>query len=231
MTNEAAVLLRNVHKKYLIADQAVHALRGVNLAIGRGKRVAITGKSGAGKSTLLHLIGTLDSPTSGQIVINGTDVGTMDDWSASMFRNSSIGFVFQMGNLLPEFNAIENVMMPGLIAGLKKEAVQERAEKLLSSVGLKDRVLHRPGELSGGEQQRVTIARALLMAPPILLADEPTGNLDQKTSSAVQEVLFNLCEEYKTTMLLVTHDLDLAQRAPGQLVMEDGEVVSGGNLL
>jgi lipoprotein-releasing system ATP-binding protein len=152
----------------------------------------------------------------------------MSDQDASDFRNSSVGFVFQMNNLLAEFSALENVMLPGLIAGAPKTAVADRAAKLLAAVGLGSRLQHRPGELSGGEQQRVAIARALIMAPPILLADEPTGNLDQKTSREIQELLINVCVANKVTMILVTHDLDLAKRLPAQVVMEDGRVVEGG---
>ena len=205
-------------------------LKKVDLKIPAGKIVSVTGKSGAGKSTLLHLIGALDKPTTGNVLLNGTDVSKVDDQTASSFRNKTIGFVFQMNNLLPEFSAIENVMMPGMIAGVKKAPVHERAKMLLDAVGLGERLNHRPGELSGGEQQRVTIARALLMAPPILLADEPTGNLDNKTSLEIQELLFKLAEQYKMTMLLITHDADLAARLPSRIVMEDGCIKEEGNL-
>jgi lipoprotein-releasing system ATP-binding protein len=223
-----SVELRDVRKVYKIGHEQVEALRGVNLRIPHGSVVAVIGKSGAGKSTLLHIIGTLDRPTSGQVVLNGTDVSHMSDQDASDFSNSSVGFVFQMNNLLAEFSALENVMLPGLIAGAPKTAVADRAAKLLAAVGLGSRLQHRPGELSGGEQQRVAIARALIMAPPILLADEPTGNLDQKTSREIQELLINVCVANKVTMILVTHDLDLAKRLPAQVVMEDGRVVEGG---
>ena len=222
------VVTSEVRKSYRIGDQEVEALRGVNLVIPPGSLVAVTGKSGAGKSTLLHILGTLDRPTSGQVFLDGTDVSRMSDQQASHFRNASVGFVFQMNNLLHEFSAVENVMLPGLIAGAQRPKVRERAVKLLSAVGLAARLEHRPGELSGGEQQRVAIARALVMAPPILLADEPTGNLDQKTSLAIQELLMHICRENQVTMLLVTHDPDLARRMPMQVVMEDGRVVDGG---
>lgn len=163
-------------------------------------------------------------------MLNGTDVSTMPDKIASHFRNCTIGFVFQMNNLLPEFSALENVIMPGLIAGMKRAELQERGAGLLAAVGLAAREKHRPGELSGGEQQRVAIARALLMSPPILLADEPTGNLDQKTSDAVETLLLELCQRHNVTMLLVTHDQDLAKRLPYQMVMEDGVIVDYGGL-
>ncbi len=224
----SGILLQDVRKVYTIAQQQVEALRGVDLDVKAGQIVAVTGKSGAGKSTLLHILGTLDRPSSGKVILAGTDVSTMPDKAASHFRNATVGFVFQMNNLLNEFSAVENVMLPGLIAGAPRAMVEERAEKLLGAVGLGQRTKHRPGELSGGEQQRVAIARALIMAPPILLADEPTGNLDQKTSLAIQELLMHICSENSVTMLLVTHDLDLAKRMPRQVVMEDGRIASGG---
>lgn len=223
-----AIELESVRKQYTIDSVAVEALRGVSLSIPEGAMVAVTGKSGAGKSTLLHVIGTLDLPTSGRVWINGVDVSTMNDAGLSRFRNRSVGFVFQMHNLLPEFSALENVMMPGIIAGLPKSALQERAVSLLSSVGLAQRVHHKPGELSGGEQQRVAIARALLMAPPLLVADEPTGNLDRKTSLMIQDLLLELVQANRMTLLLVTHDLELAARLPSQIVMEDGLVAHNG---
>ena len=226
--NAYSIELVDVHKHYRIGTEDVEALRGVDLRIPAGSIVAVTGKSGAGKSTLLHIIGTLDRPSHGRVIINGTDVSAMSDQAASNFRNASVGFVFQMNNLLGEFSAAENVMLPGLIAGAPRALVEERAQKLLGAVGLASRTKHRPGELSGGEQQRVAIARALVMAPPILLADEPTGNLDQRTSHDVQDLLIKVCQASKVTMVLVTHDLDLARRLPSQVVMEDGRVIEGG---
>lgn len=230
MPARAGIELREVRKVYTIAAQEVEALRGVNLYVAPGRVVAVTGKSGAGKSTLLHIVGTLDRPSTGQVILNGTDVSGFDDHAASKFRNASVGFIFQMNNLLNEFSAQENVMLPGLIAGASRPMVQQRAAKLLEAVGLKHRLDHRPGELSGGEQQRVAIARALLMAPPILLADEPTGNLDQKTSHGIQELLLHVCQENSVTMMLVTHDPDLAKRLPGRVVMEDGRVVDSSGV-
>jgi len=227
---EDVVVLKNVHKTYKIEAQSVAALRGVDLTLKSSQLVSVIGRSGAGKSTLLHIIGTLDRPTQGKVFLNGKDMSTLNDHASSLFRNKTLGFVFQMRNLFNEFSALENVMLPGLIAGLSKPLIKERAVKLLAAVGLARREKHRPGELSGGEQQRVTIARALLMSPPILLADEPTGNLDKHTSLAIQSLLLGLCEEHKTTMLLVTHDLELASRLPHRIVMEDGVIIDRGDL-
>ncbi len=224
------IVLQNVSKTYAIEAQSVEALKNVNLTIQSRQNVAVIGKSGSGKSTLLHIIGTLDRPTQGAVWLNGTDISTLNDYASSQFRNSTLGFVFQMKNLFSEFSAIENVMLPGLIAGLSKNIVRDRAAKVLASVGLSHREQHRPGQLSGGEQQRVTIARALLMSPSILLADEPTGSLDKHTSLVIQDLLLKICEDYKTTMLLVTHDLDLAARLPQRIVMEDGMIVDRGDL-
>ena len=225
---KVGILLQNVHKVYEIESTKVEALCGVNLNVTQGSIAAVIGRSGAGKSTLLHVIGTLDRPTQGSVFLNGQDVSKLSDKSTSVFRNCTIGFVFQMNNLLPEFSALENVMLPGLIAGAKKKIARERAAEVLSLVGLSHRGKHRPGELSGGEQQRVAIARALLMKPPLLLADEPTGNLDRKTSLAIQDLLLQLCHDHNMTMLLVTHDVELAKRLPEQIVMEDGRIISRG---
>ncbi len=228
LSEEIVISLHQVSKVYEIEAQRVQALRDISLNIPKGSVAAITGKSGAGKSTLLHVVGTLDRPTKGQVYLNGTDVSKMPDRLASNFRNCTVGFVFQMNNLLQEFSAIENVMIPGLISGSPKKIIMERAAELMNAVGLSQREKHRPGELSGGEQQRVAIARALLMSPPILLADEPTGNLDQKTTFAIQDLLLQLCADHGVTMLLVTHDLDLAARLPYRIVMEDGAVIDSG---
>jgi lipoprotein-releasing system ATP-binding protein len=227
---QAAIILNNIQKEYVIAAHHVQALRGVSVSIPEGAMVAVTGKSGAGKSTLLHIIGTLDRPTSGQVSLNGVDVSAMNDRSLSRFRNRSVGFVFQMNNLLPEFTALENVMMPGVIAGLAGQELRHRAINLLQAVGLEQRLEHKPGELSGGEQQRVAIARAIVMAPPLLVADEPTGNLDRKTSLMIQDLLIDLVRANKMTFLLVTHDMELAARLPSQIVMEDGLIVQNGVL-
>ena len=229
-TVSTAIRLENVRKEYIIDAERVEALRGVSLSIPEGAMVSVTGKSGAGKSTLLHIIGTLDRPSSGDLFLGDTNVSGMDDSQLSRFRNRAVGFVFQMNNLLPEFTAMENVMMPGIIAGHQRAALETRAKDLLSMVGLSQRLMHRPSEMSGGEQQRVAIARALVMSPPILVADEPTGNLDKKTSLIIQDLLLDVVKQHRMTMLLVTHDLDLASRLPQQVVMEDGLIVSGGDI-
>ena len=228
MENDQVVCLKKVVKYFNFANEKVLALKGVDLEIQRGERIAITGKSGAGKSTLLHLIGTLDKPSSGEIYLGGQNLVEMSDQKISSLRNRSIGFVFQMNNLLAEFSALENIMMPGIIAGLEASKLMSRAQRMLEAVELPHRASHRPGELSGGEQQRIAVARALFMAPSILLADEPTGNLDNKTSETIQELLFHLCEKYKITMLLVTHDDRLADKLPHRIVMEDGCIIDRG---
>ena len=223
--SQSVISLKEVTKVYQIEAQKVEALRGVTVDLKVGQMVGVTGRSGSGKSTLLHVVGTLDKPTSGEVLLNGTNISGMPDQLTSNFRNSTVGFIFQMNNLLPEFSALENVMMPGLIAGASAEEMSDRAGELLNRVGLGSRLNHRPGELSGGEQQRVAIGRALLMAPPILLADEPTGNLDKKNSDAVMDLLLELSEQNGVTMLLVTHDLDISGRMPAQMVMEDGKIL------
>ncbi len=223
---QIAVRLTDVEKIYQMGPSGVPALKGISLSLKRGETVALTGPSGSGKSTLLQLIGALDRPTSGSVEVAGADISQLGDNQASKFRNRMVGFVFQMNNLLPEFSSIENVMMPGLIAGNSRFEIEKKATYLLDAVGLADRKLHRPAELSGGEQQRVAIARALLMNPPLILADEPTGNLDTKSSTVVQDLLFNLCKEMNTTMILVTHDLKLAKRLPKCLHLEDGRIVN-----
>lgn len=226
-TSSVAVRLEGVTKVYQVGSQLVHALRGVTASIPAGARLAIVGKSGAGKSTLLHLVGMLDTPTSGFVELASQPMQRLTDEELSVRRNRLVGFVFQAAHLLPEFSALENAMMPGLIAGGDWNEVAQRAERLLAAVGLSERLRHRPGELSGGEQQRVAIARALLMAPPLLLADEPTGNLDRTTSLVVQDILLGIAEEQGVTMLLVTHDGELARRMAGRIVMEDGRIVEG----
>jgi lipoprotein-releasing system ATP-binding protein len=225
-----AIVLEGVRKDYVIESNRVDALRGVDLRVPAGSMVAVTGKSGAGKSTLLHIIGTLDRPSAGRVILNGVDLSTLPDHAISRFRNRSIGFVFQMHNLLPEFSAVENVMMPGIIAGMARGGLRDRAVRLLSAVGLADRIEHKPSELSGGEQQRVAIARALFMSPPLIVADEPTGNLDKKTSLMIQELLIDVVRANQMTLLLVTHDLELAARLPSQVVMDDGLVINDGVL-
>jgi lipoprotein-releasing system ATP-binding protein len=203
----------------------IEVLRGIDLDLAPGALVSIVGASGVGKSTLLHLLGTLDVPTAGSISFDGVDVTSLSARALATFRNRSIGFVFQFHHLLPEFTALENVMMPGLISRLSRKESRERAGCLLERVGLSERLHHRPGELSGGEQQRVALARALLLSPRLLLGDEPTGNLDTKTGQDMHDLFFELNRELGMTLLLVTHNNELAGRAYRKLRMIDGRVV------
>jgi lipoprotein-releasing system ATP-binding protein len=218
------VELRAVEKRFFHEGRELAILKPIDLVIERGEMLSIVGASGAGKSTLLHLLGTLDLPSRGQIFFAGADVTQYSSAELAAFRNRSLGFVFQFHHLLPEFSALENVMMPGLIRGGSRRELAARAEALLTEVGLKPRVSHRPGELSGGEQQRVALARALVMEPELVLADEPTGNLDSATSEAIHELFFRLNRTHGTTFLIVTHSGDLAARMPRVVHMRDGRI-------
>ena len=220
------VLVRNVEKRFLHEGRIVPVLRDVNLAIARGEMLCVVGQSGAGKSTLLHILGTLDLPTSGGVLYDGRDVTAYSSAALAEFRNRTLGFVFQFHHLLPEFTALENVAMPGLIRGLPRRLVLDRAAALLDRVGLSHRTTHRPGELSGGEQQRVALARALVMEPKLVLADEPTGNLDSETSQQIHALFFELNQAYGTTFLIVTHSRELAARMPRVVEMRDGTIIS-----
>ena len=202
----------------------VDVLNGIDLKVTAGETIALVGASGAGKSTLLHILGTLDRPTSGMVLFNGEDVFRRNDTSLALFRNCSIGFVFQFHHLLPEFSALENAMMPALISGMKKVDAERMARELLNEVGLSHRLTHRPGELSGGEQQRVAIARALILSPQILLADEPTGNLDMKTSDGVHDLLSEIHRNKRVTLIVVTHNERLATRMDRTIGMVDGKI-------
>lgn len=221
-SSEPLVRVVALTKAFDHGGRRLEVLCGINLTLRRGEMLAVVGMSGAGKSTLLHVLGTIDTPTSGKLFFDGHDLSQMSHSELARFRNGSIGFVFQFHHLLPEFTAIENVMLPALIQRTPRKKATERAEALLDAVGLLDRLHHRPGELSGGEQQRVALARALIMRPPLLLADEPTGNLDSKTGGSVHELFFKLNSEFNTTMLIVTHNLELAARLPRTLTMRDG---------
>jgi lipoprotein-releasing system ATP-binding protein len=220
------VEVRGVEKRFFHEGRELTVLKPIDLVIERGEMLTIVGASGAGKSTLLHLLGTLDLPTHGQILFNGRDVTQYSSSQLAEFRNASLGFVFQFHHLLPEFTALENVMMPGMIRGERKQLVSEKAERLLTEVGLSHRLKHRPGELSGGEQQRVALARALVMEPKLVLADEPTGNLDSQTSEAIHELFVRLNRTHGTTFLIVTHSADLAARMPRVVTMRDGRIES-----
>lgn len=201
------------------------ALDNANLRIERGEFVAIVGPSGSGKSTLMHLIGLLDTPSSGLLLIDGSDVTKMSDKERSAMRNKMLGFVFQYHHLLPDFTALENVMMPLLIAGKNAKKAEEIARKLLKEVGLEDRMDHRPGELSGGQNQRVAVARALSCSPAIVLGDEPTGNLDTKTGDLIYELLRRLNREYNQTFIVVTHNEDLALKTDRIIRLVDGKII------
>lgn len=219
----AALEARGLWRSYAgVSGPTLDILRGLDLTLGRGEAVAIVGASGSGKSTLLHLLGALDRPTAGTVRLGGVDIGSLDDEAAAALRNSRIGFVFQFHHLLLDFTALENVMMPALIKGDTRVAARRRATELLDQVGLGDRADHKPSELSGGEQQRVAVARALVNQPLVILADEPTGNLDARTSGRVQEVLFELKERYGVALVVVTHNRELASRAERVLRLNEG---------
>jgi lipoprotein-releasing system ATP-binding protein len=222
----ALVEVQGLTKTFLHEGNEVKILKGIDLTIERGEVLSVMGASGAGKSTLLHLLGTLDLPTSGRILFEGDDVTRYPGAKLADFRNRQLGFVFQFHHLLPEFSALENVMMPGLIRGTSRIEMDGRARKMLGEVGLTHRLTHRPGELSGGEQQRVALARALVMEPKLILADEPTGNLDSKTSEQMHQLVFELNAKLGTTFLIVTHSRDLAQLMPRVVTMRDGRVES-----
>lgn len=221
---EPLVVTKNLTKSFQHMGRTLNVLKGIDLVIERQQILAIVGPSGAGKSTLLHCIGTLDLPTSGTIQLGQEELTTMSSGRLAAIRNRDVGFVFQFHHLLPEFNALENVMLPGLIAGRPRKDMERRASFLLGEVELSDRVTHRPGELSGGEQQRVAIARALALEPKLLLADEPTGNLDSATSDAIHDLFFQINKVHGTTIVVVTHNLGFANSMPRIVHMKDGLV-------
>jgi len=211
-----------ITKTFQQGSKIIDVLKGINLTIESGKMTAVVGASGSGKSTLLKILGTLESPTSGNILFQGEHLIRKSDEDLALFRNRSLGFIFQFHHLLPEFSALENVMMPGLIAGKSKKEMEEPARELLALVELDQRVDHRVHELSGGEQQRTALARALIMQPALLLADEPTGNLDGRAGNLVFDLLHRLCRERKLAMLMVTHNMDLAGRMDTLLTLKEG---------
>jgi len=221
---DALVLIEDLKKSFQHEGRTLDVLKGIDLNIYQQQILAIVGPSGAGKSTLLHCIGTLDLPTSGRIRLAGEELTTMSSSRLAAVRNRTIGFVFQFHHLLPEFTALENVMLPGLIQGKNRREMERRARSLLEEVKLDHRATHRPGELSGGEQQRVAVARALALDPKIVLADEPTGNLDTATSDAIHDLFFQINREHGTTIVVVTHNPAFAERMPRVVRMKDGRV-------
>jgi len=213
---------KQIEKKY----EALQVLKGVDLEIQKGEIVSIVGSSGAGKSTLLHILGTLDKPNKGEIILQNTRIDQLTGKSLARFRNKHIGFIFQFHHLLPEFTAIENVCIPGWIGGSKKSETVKRGMELLEQMGLQNRTDHKPGELSGGEQQRVAVARALINNPDIIMADEPTGNLDSVNARELHKLFIDLCNTRNQTFLIVTHNEELAQMSNRVIHMKDGQIIS-----
>lgn len=222
--NEILLSARGLKKTYVMGQRSLEVLRGVDVAIARGDFVALRGASGTGKSTLLHLIGGLDTPNAGEIIFAGQNIASFSDRQLTDFRNRRVGFVFQAYHLLPELTALENVCLPARVARISTGNAAKRAGELLARVGLKDRLDHKPSELSGGEQQRVAIARALINEPELLLADEPTGNLDSHTGGEIMELLQSLRAERQTTLVIATHDAKVAAAAPRVIELVDGRI-------
>jgi lipoprotein-releasing system ATP-binding protein len=225
MNNLLAV--RDLHKSFFEGDAEIHVLRGLNLELAEGERLAIVGESGVGKSTLLHVLGTLDRPTAGKIFYSGKELPLHDETELCRFRNRELGFVFQFHYLLPDFSAVENVMLPALIQGMDAERARAAAAQLLELVGLKHRMTHRPGKLSGGEQQRVAVARAVILKPRLVLADEPTGSLDLRIGEEVQDLLFKLNEESGIALIVATHNRQFAEKIGRCAELRNGELVLG----
>ena len=224
-TTPPLVRLQGISKQFQSSGTVIEILNNLCIDINAGEPIAILGESGIGKSTFLHVLGTLEPPDQGEIIFNGMDISRFDSARLADFRNRIMGFVFQFHYLLEEFTALENVMMPGLINGLKKKDIRKTAEAILERVGLKHRLQHRVSQLSGGEQQRVALARALVLRPDILLADEPTGNLDKKNSKQIHDLLLELNKEFGMTIVVVTHNLYLADYMKRQLTLADGKLV------
>jgi lipoprotein-releasing system ATP-binding protein len=216
------ILAADINKAYRHNGVRIEVLKRLSFKLDQGETIGIVGASGIGKSTLLHVLGTLDRPDAGRLKYTGRDVLTLDDTQLARFRNRTIGFVFQFHHLLPEFSALENAMMPALIGGVDKKSAREAAESILVRVGLKERLTHRAGEMSGGEQQRVALARALVQRPAILLADEPTGNLDRKNSDAIHTLLMELNQEMGMALVVVTHNMELAALVSRRATITNG---------
>ncbi len=227
---EKKVLLRaeGLHKEYPMGkDQRLHVIKGLDMEVREGEMAVIVGPSGSGKSTLLHLLGGLDRPSAGRIIVNNLDLSILSEEELAAFRNQTLGFIFQFHHLLPEFTALENVAMPALIRREKFQEAQVRATSLLEEVGLAERIGHKPNELSGGEQQRVAVARALMNEPRLVLADEPSGNLDEENSQKLHQLLADLAQKRGLTFVIATHNLDLTKRANRVLQLSDGRLVTG----
>jgi lipoprotein-releasing system ATP-binding protein len=214
-----------LYKSFVEGGEEIQVLRGVDLQLAAGERLAIIGESGVGKSTLLHILGTLDRPTAGEILYQGKEIPLGDETALAHFRNQEIGFVFQFHYLLPDFTALENVMFPALIQGMESQRAKEEAEQLLEQVGLKDRMSHRPGKLSGGEQQRVAVVRSVIMQPKLILADEPTGSLDLRIGEEVQDLLFRLNEEKGIALVVATHNRQFARKIGRRVELKTGRLV------
>lgn len=227
MTNQAVLSASQLSKSFTDGQLKTDVLNNINLTVNRSDRIAIVGSSGSGKSTLLHILGGLDSPTEGQVLVQGNDIHAMKNKAASRLRNQQLGFVYQFHHLLPEFTAVENVAMPLVIGGMSPSSAQERATELLDKVGLGHRFQHKPSELSGGERQRAALARALITEPACLLADEPTGNLDHRTAQAIFDLILKLNEDFGTALVIVTHDTGLAAKMDQQLTLIDGCLAAG----
>ncbi len=226
MAEELLIRAEGVRKTYRMEALETEVLKGVDVAVGRRARMAIVGPSGAGKSTLLHILSSLDPPSQGRVLFEGEDLYAKGEEALARLRNGTIGFVFQFHHLMPEFTAAENVMMPLLIRGASKSEVRKKSLELLERLGLKDRTLHRPAELSGGEQQRVAVARALVTEPKVLFADEPTGNLDPENGERLMELLFSMSREREMALVMVTHNAAIADRFAQKILMENGRIVS-----
>jgi len=228
--NTPLLSAKDIHKTYILGKRSLEVLRGVDVELGRGEFLALRGASGAGKSTLLHLLGGLDSPNQGEIRLAGRDLATLSRRELARLRNEEVGFIFQAYYLLPELDALENVCLPARMARMPATQAEARGRELLARVGLKDRVEHKPYELSGGEQQRVAIARALINEPDLILADEPTGNLDSHTGEEIIELLCSLRSEKQTTLVMATHDAKVAARAPRVVELIDGMITKNGEM-
>jgi lipoprotein-releasing system ATP-binding protein len=219
------VQVQNLSKSFVEGDREIHVLRGLDLMLGEGERLAVVGESGVGKSTLLHILGSLDHSSGGRVLYRGKDLATMTADELSQYRNQEIGFVFQFHYLLPDFTALENVMLPALIRGWDWGRARDGAAELLAMMGLKDRSRHQPGKLSGGEQQRVAVARSVILEPKLILADEPTGDLDPHTGEEIEEILFRLNREKSAALIVATHNRQFAHKLGCQMELREGQLL------